>query len=47
MSGQDEEILFAGLTATAGRRWHVGEDAGGWVGAGWEASKSSLDDSGF
>lgn len=47
MSGQDEEILFTGLMTAAGRRWHVGGDAGGWVGAGWEVSKSSPDDSLF
>jgi hypothetical protein len=45
LSGQEEEVLYTGSIATAGRRWHVGEEAGGWVGEGWEVSKSSHDDS--
>lgn len=28
-------------------KWHVGENTGGWVGAGWEDSKSSHNDSDF
>lgn len=47
LSGQEKGILFPGIMTTAGRRWNVGEDAGGWVDAGWEDSKSSHDDSVF
>lgn len=43
LSGQEEEILYTGSRVTAGRRWHVGEEAGGWIGEGWEDSEFSHD----